>query len=150
MGHTYTNLLTHIIFSTKDRAPLLDADLKPRLFAYMGGIIRELDGIALIINGPTDHVHILAALSPKFGVSEIVGKVKANSSGWVHREFPNRRTFAWQTGYAAFNVSHSNNQSVFDYIVGQEEHHRKVSFKEELIAFLKKHEVQYDERYVFE
>lgn len=150
MGHTYTNLLTHIIFSTKDRVPCLDADLKPRLFAYMGGIIRELDGTALIINGPTDHVHILAMLSPKHSISEIVGKVKANASGWVHREFPNHRAFAWQTGYAAFNVSHSTKQPVFEYIAGQEEHHRKVSFKEELVAFLKKHEIQYDERYVFE
>jgi REP element-mobilizing transposase RayT len=150
MGHTYTNLLTHLIFSTKDRAPSLTPDLKPRLFAYMGGIIRELNGTALIVNGPTDHVHILAMLSPKSGISETVGKVKANSSGWVHREFPNHRTFAWQTGYAAFNVSHSGRQAVFDYIAGQEQHHRTVSFKEELIAFLKKHEIQYDECYVFE
>jgi REP element-mobilizing transposase RayT len=150
MGHTYTNLPTHIIFSTKDRVPFLDADLKPRLFAYMGGIIREPDGTALIINGPTDHVHLLATLSPKFGVSEIVGKVKANSSGWIHREFPNRRTFAWQTGYAAFNVSFSARQAIFDYIADQGKHHRKMSFKDELIALLKKHEIDYDERYLFE
>ena len=150
MAHTYTNLLVHMIFSTKDRVPLLDAELKPRLFPYMGGIVHELGGTALLINGPSDHVHMLLLLPAKVTVSEIAGKVKANSSGWVHREFPDRRTFAWQTGYAAFTVSHSQKQSVLDYIANQEEHHRKLSFKEELIAFLKKHEIQYDERYIFE
>ena len=150
MAHTYTNLLVHVIFSTKDRVPLLDAELKPRLFPYMGGIVHELGGTALLINGPSDHVHMLLLLPAKVTVSEIAGKVKANSSGWVHREFPDRRTFAWQTGYAAFTVSHSQKQSVLDYIANQEEHHRKLSFKEELIAFLKKHEIQYDERYIFE
>ena len=150
MAHTYTNLLVHMIFSTKDRVPLLDAELKPRLFPYMGGIVHELGGTALLINGPSDHVHMLLLLSAKGTVSEFAGKVKANSSGWVHREFPGKGTFTWQTGYAAFTVSHSQKQSVLDYIANQEEHHRKLSFKEELIAFLKKHEIQYDERYIFE
>ena len=150
MAHTYTNLLTHLIFSTKDRVPSLDTELKARLFPYMGGIIRELGSTALIINGPTDHVHILASLSPKLGVSELVGKVKANSSGWVHREFPQHRTFAWQTGFAAFSVSQSVRQSVHDYIANQEEHHRKVTFQEELLAFYRRNEIQFDPRYVFE
>ena len=150
MAHTYTNLLVHVIFSTRDRIPLLDAELKPRLFPYMGGIVHELGGTALLINGPSDHVHMLLLLPAKITVSEIAGKVKANSSGWVHREFPGRQTFAWQTGYAAFTVSHSQKQSMLDYIANQEEHHRKLSFKEELIAFLKKHEIQNDERYIFE
>ena len=150
MAHTYTDLLFHVIFSTKDRAHLLDAKFKARLFPYLGGIIRELGGSALLINGPPDHVHILALLPAKIALSEIVGKVKANSSGWVHREFPEKQAFAWQTGYAAFSVSHSQKKSVLDYIANQEEHHRKVSFQEELIAFLKKHEIEYDERYIFE
>ena len=150
MGHTHTNLMFHIVFSTKERVPMLDADLKPRLFAYMGGIFRELGGTALLIKCPADHVHMLALLPAKLGVSEVVGKVKANSSGWVHREFPNQRAFAWQTGFAAFTVSHSQKQSVLDYIANQEEHHRTVSFKEELVAFLKRHEIEYDERYLWE
>jgi hypothetical protein len=107
-------------------------------------------GTALLINGPADHIHILALVPAKASVSDILAKVKANSSGWVHREFPEKRTFAWQTGYSAFSVSHSQKKTVLDYIANQEEHHRKVSFKEELILFLKKHEVQYDERYIFE
>jgi putative transposase len=150
MAHTYTDLLVHVIFSTRDRVPLLDAELKPRLFAYMGGIVRELGATALLINGPTDHVHILLLLPAKIGLSEIIGKMKANSSGWVHREFPAKRNFAWQIGCGAFSVSHSQKQSVLDYIANQEEHHRKVSFQEEFVAFLKKHEIEYDEKYLWE
>ena len=150
MGHTYSNLMAHVVFSTKDRAPTLDSELKPRLFAYMGGIIRELGGTALLINGPADHVHILMLFPAKIALSEMLGKLKANSSGWVHREFPAKRAFAWQTGFAAFSVSLSQKQAVLDYIAGQEEHHRKLSFKEEFIAFLQKHEVEYDERYIWE
>lgn len=150
MAHTYTCLLNHIIFSTKERAPSLDADLKERLFSYMGGIVRELGGVALSINGPADHVHVLASLPPTIAPSEFLGKLKANSSGWVHKNFPQRQEFKWQVGYSAFSVSVSQKQVVLDYIANQEEHHRTVSFKEELIAFLKKHDVEYDERYVFD
>lgn len=149
MGHAHTNLLFHIVFSTKDRAPFLDAELKPRLFAYMGGILRKLGGTALLINGPNDHVHLLAVLPAKTSVAEIVGKLKANSSGWVHRQFPGRWRFAWQTGYAAFSVSHSQKQAVLDYIANQEAHHRKVSFQEELVAFLRRHEIEYDPEFLW-
>jgi REP element-mobilizing transposase RayT len=150
MGHTYTDLLAHVIFSTKDRAPLLDAELKARLFPYMGGILRELGATPLLINGPADHAHLLVVSPAKVALSELVGKLKANSSGWVHREFPERKSFAWQTGYAAFSVSHSQKETVLRYIANQEEHHLKLTFKEELAMFLKKHEIGYDERYVFE
>jgi putative transposase len=150
MAHTFTNLLTHIIFSTKDRMPTLEPELKNRLFPYMGGIFRELDATPLLINGPTDHVHILAVLPAKIAPAEIISKVKSNSSGWVHRTFPARKTFAWQTGYAAFGVSPSQKRTVLNYIEKQEEHHRKVSFKEEFLAFLQKHEIDYDERYLWE
>ena len=150
MAHTFTHLLTHIVFSTKDRAPLLDAELKPRLFAYMGGIIRELDGQVMLINGPADHVHILTTIPARTSLSDFRRDLKANSSGWVHKEFPARRDFAWQTGYGAFAVSHSNLESVKEYIRNQEEHHHKLTFKEEFEAFLKRHEMAYDERYLWE
>ena len=150
MAHTHTDLLVHVIFGTKDRAPLLDAELKLRLFPYIGGVIRELGGTALSINGPTDHVHVLVLLPAKTALSELVGKVKASSSGWIHREFPGKWNFAWQTGYGAFSVSHSQKRSVLEYIANQDEHHRKISFKEELVAFLKKHEIEYDEKYLWE
>jgi REP element-mobilizing transposase RayT len=150
MAHTFTNLLTHIVFSTKDRVPSLSPDLKDRLFPYMGGILRELTATPLLINGPTDHVQILSVLPARFAPSEILGKLKANSSGWVHKTFPALRDFAWQVGYAAFGVSPSQKQTVLDYISNQEEHHRKVSFREELIAFLTMHGVKYDERHLWE
>jgi REP element-mobilizing transposase RayT len=150
MAHTFTNLLTHIIFSTKDRMPTLDSDLKQRLFPYMGGIFRELGATSLSINGPTDHVHILAILPAKLATSEILNKVKANSSGWVHKTFSARQTFAWQTGYGAFGVSPSQKQAVLEYISNQEEHHRKLSFQEEFVSFLKKHEIEYDEKYLWQ
>lgn len=150
MGHTYTHLLTHSVFSTKDRAPSLEPELRVRLFPSMGGILRELEGKALLINGPTDHVHLLASLPAKSAPADIIGKGKANSSGWVHREFPKLPQFAWQVGYSAFSVSHSQPQAVLEYIAKQEEHHRITSFKEELIALLKKPEVEYDEGYLWE
>ena len=150
MGHTFTNLLTHVVFSTKDRRPFLDAELKCRLFPYLGGVVRAHSGTALIINGPTDHVHILASLAAKHSLSELMRELKCDSTGWVHKHFPKHQMFAWQTGYAAFSVSHSNRIDVERYIANQEEHHRRMSFQEELIAFLKKHEIQYDKRYIWE
>lgn len=150
MARTYTNLLNHIVFSTKDRQPLLTPVLRERLFPYMGGIVKNLNGVALLISGVADHVHVLGSLPATIALSEFVSKLKSNSSKWVHETFPEYRLFAWQAGYAAFSVSASQKQTVLDYIAGQEEHHRKVSFKEEVLAFLKKHEVDYDEQYVFE
>ena len=150
MAHTFTHMLTHIIFSTKDRRPLLDADLKARLFPYLGGIIRAQDGKARIINGLADHVHILASLAAKHALSDLMRELKADSSGWVHKRFPNQKTFAWQIGYGAFSVSHSKLVEVEKYIANQEEHHRKVSFQEEFVTLLKRHEIEYDERYLWE
>lgn len=135
MAHTYTNLLTHIIFSTKDRAPLIDADLRPKLFSYMGGIIREMRGTALIINGAKDHIHLLVGLPPIISMSEAMRVLKTNSSKWVHEMSSMRQTFGWQSGYGAFSVSQSNALAISEYILHQEEHHRRVSFQEEFVSF---------------
>ena len=129
---------------------MLNADLKASLFPYLGGIIRKHDGKALIINGPPDHVHILASLAAKYSLSDLMRELKADSSGWVHKNFPSQKLFAWQIGYGAFSVSHSNLVEVERYIANQEEHHRKISFQEEFVAFLKRHEVGYDERFLWE
>jgi REP element-mobilizing transposase RayT len=150
MAHTYTNLLTHIIFSAKDRAPLIDAELKPKLFSYMGGIIREMRGTALIINGTTDHLHLLVGLPPTLSLSEAMRVLKTNSSKWVHEMSNARQTFGWQSGYGAFSVSQSNVLAVSEYIAHQEEHHRRVSFQEEFLSFLKKHGIEYDERFIWQ
>ncbi len=150
MGHTFSNLLVHTIFSTKGRAPMLDADLRDRLFAYMGGIVRDLQSTPLEINGALDHVHLLLLLSASHSISEVMRVVKANSSKWVHEQWPSRSEFAWQSGYGAFSVSQSNAERVKKYIVDQEAHHRIMTFQEELIMFLKRHRIAYDERYIWE
>lgn len=143
MAHTHSNILIHAIFSTKDRKPLLDRDLKPRMHAYLGGIVREIGGIAIRINGTADHVHMLVRVPPVVAVADMIRDVKASSSKWAGR-------FAWQTGYGAFSVSESAAQRVIRYIEGQEDHHREVTFQEEYIAFLKRHKVDYDPRFVWD
>src|SRR5688572_7202649 len=116
MAHTFTNLLFHIIFSTKNREPSLDKTLKPRLFPYMGGIARNVKGTLLNINGPKDHVHLLLVLPADITLAESIRVLKANSSKWVHDTFPDRKSFAWQQGYSAFSVSRSNVRTVQAYI----------------------------------
>ncbi len=148
MGHTYTNLLTHVIFSTKDRAPLVEDEIRNDLHAYMGGIVRHLGGEPIMINGPKDHVHMLLVLPADKSASDCLRTIKTNSSKWIHEKWPARESFAWQTGYSAFAVSDSNREKVIAYIRDQQEHHRKFSFEEEFIAFLKKNKIPYDSRFV--
>lgn len=149
MAHTYTNILIHALFSTKDRQPWLKAEVKAEIFSYLGGTINELGGQSLLVNGPVNHVHMLFVQPPTLSIADLMGKVKASSSGWVKKRWRERHYFGWQTGYAAFSVSKSQVERVKRYIEQQEEHHRKVSFQEEVLALLKKHGVEYDPRYVF-
>ena len=149
MAQTFTNLLTHIVFSTKDRVSSIRPELKSDLHAYMGGIIRNLAGQALIVNGMADHVHLLVWLPPTVAIAEALRVLKANSSRWVH-DTQGRRTFAWQAGYGAFSVSHSNTSVVVKYIQEQEKHHRRISFQEEFLALLRKNNIAYDERYIWQ
>jgi REP element-mobilizing transposase RayT len=148
MTHTSGNILLHFIFSTQGRRPLIKADFRTDLLAYIGGIIREMDGTAVIVNGTADHVHMLVRIRPAHFPAEIARVAKANSSRWVHEKWES--DFAWQTGYGVFSVSESNVESVTKYIAEQEEHHRKHSFQEEYLAFLKKNNVAYDERYIWD
>ena len=127
---------------------MIKPDFSADLFAYLGGIIREMDGTALIINGTTDHVHMLVRIRPAQSSAQIVRVVKANSSRWVHEKWS--REFGWQTGYGVFSVSESNVVAVTKYIAEQKEHHRKQSFQEEFVAFLKRNNVAYDERYLWD
>jgi len=149
MAHTYTNILIHAIFSTKDRRPLLNAEVRQEVFRYLGGTINELGGQSLLVNGPFDHVHMLFVQPATLSLASFMGKIKSSSSGWVKDRWQNRRHFACQTGYAAFSVSKSQVEQVKRYILNQEERHRQVSFQEEVLAFLKKQGVEYDPRYVF-
>ena len=150
MAQTFTNLLTYVIFSTKERVPSIQAEWKPNLLAYMGGIVRELQGKAVAIDGTNDHVHLLLWMLPARSISETLRVLKTNSSRWVNREYGMRQTFAWQAGYGAFSVSHSNAPAVVRYIQGQESHHRRVSFQEEFVDLLRKNNIEYDERYIWE
>jgi len=117
-----------------------------RLFAYMGGIVKGMGGVPILINGPADHVHLLVSMPAKVAVAELVRVVKANSSKWAHGE---QFQFEWQSGYGAFSVSNSKQREVRDYIASQQEHHRHVSFQEEYLALLTRHGVNFDERDVF-
>lgn len=146
MPHSFASLLIHVIFSTKSRSPDLTSEIAGRLFPYMGGIVRERNGVPLIINGPADHVHMLVSVPTIESVAELMRVVKSNSSRWVHEQFPDHRRFGWQAGYAAFTVSWSRSADVTKYIAGQHEHHRRVSFQEEFRTFLQKHGIAYDER----
>ena len=149
MPHSFHNLLIHAVFSTKDRAACMDAELRSNLFPYMGGILREMGCTARLINGTADHVHLLINLAADLSVSECMRVVKTNSSRWIHETWPHRRSFAWQTGYGAFTVSPSNEGAVFNYIRKQEEHHRRISFQEEFVALLRKHRVPFDEKFLW-
>jgi REP element-mobilizing transposase RayT len=147
MTRTYTNLLTHLIFSTKEREPLIRSDMKAELHAYLGGLTKELKGKAYGINGIDDHVHMLVNLPPHVSVSDAMRFIKSNSSAWVHERWS--RLFNWQPGYGAFRVSKSNVPQVLNYIANQESHHRKVVFRQEFIDLLSKHDIPYDERYLW-
>jgi REP element-mobilizing transposase RayT len=148
MSSSYCNLLYHIVFSTKGREPWLTAAMRHRIFQYLGGAIRHEGGIALIINGTADHVHILAKLRQDKAISKLVGELKANSSAWISRTFHDAAGFAWQEGYGAFTVSESQVPKVRRYIERQEEHHRTVSFLEELKVILRAHHLPFDDRYL--
>ena len=148
MSQSFTNLLYHIIFSTKDRRPVITLDHQPRLYEYIGGIVRGTGGISLGINGIEDHVHLLAKLRPDRALSDVLRKLKANATGWMHDVFPAVQDFSWQRGYGAFTVSQSNVEEVREYLRRQKEHHAKISFRDEFIQFLKANGIEYDERYV--
>ena len=148
MSQSFTNLLYHLIFSTKDRRPIITLDYQPRLYDYIGGIIREVGGTSLGINGIEDHVHVVTKLRPDKALSDVLRVLKCNASGWMHDLFPSLAEFSWQRGYAAFTVSQSDVQEVRRYVAGQKEHHEKVSFRDEFIRFLKANHIEYDERFV--
>lgn len=147
MSRTFTNLLTHLIFGTKAREPFIDTTVRQELHAYLGGLTKELNGKAYGINGTDDHVHMLVSLPPVVSISDALRFIKANSSGWIHEKWP-RKQFAWQPGYGAFSVSKSNVGRTLAYIGNQEAHHQRKTFREEYVDFLRKHEIEFDERYL--
>ena len=140
----------HGVFSTKDRRPFLTPQLRTRLWPYLGGIARENGMKALAIGGVEDHIHLLLSMPATMPIAKAMQLIKGGSSKWVHDIFPDQRLFAWQTKYGAFGVSVSQVEKIVNYIENQEPHHRKMTFQEEFIALLKKHRIEFEERYLWE
>ena len=148
MGSTHTILLYHLIFSTKDRYPFIRGAWTERLHAYLGGCVRDLGAVAEEIGGSNDHMHLLLSLRPTHCLSDVVREIKRGSSAWLHDERISPK-FAWQDGYGCATVSPSLRGRVESYIANQAEHHRKRTFQEEYLDFLKKSGIEYDERYIW-
>jgi REP element-mobilizing transposase RayT len=150
MPGTYSQLLLHIVFSTKGRKAWITSDLSERLYSYIGGIIRAEKGVLYNVGGVEDHVHLYLRWRPDGSISDLMRTVKARSSKWIHDTFPELRDFAWQEGYSVFSVSKSQEPAVKKYIASQAEHHKKEDFKSELLKLLIAHGIEFDERYVFD
>jgi putative transposase len=149
MSHSFVSNLMHCTFSTKERYPWIEAELELRLWPYIGGIARKNRMKALAIGGTFDHVHALLSLPSTMSFAKAVQLIKGGSSKWIHDEYVKLRRFEWQEGYGAFSVSASQVARTITYIERQKEHHRKRTFQEEFIKLLDKHNIDYDQRYVF-
>ena len=149
MGHTHSEILVHVVFGTKGRQRTIHDQLRPRLWDYMGGIARQEFAGVLKVGGTDDHTHGLLRLRPDMSVAEAMAKWKSLSSGWVHREFPECRAFAWQSRYGAFSVSPGRKDGVVSYIENQAEHHRTMTFQEEFVSLLARAGISYDPKYLW-
>ena len=149
MAGTFTNLHYHLVFSTKDRLPLINADFQSRLYEYIGGILRSEKSILLAAGGMPDHVHLLARCHQGISISDYLRIIKSKSTLWINDTIHPAARFAWQEGYGAFTVSKSDLPRVTQYIQGQEEHHRTQTFQDEFLRFLELHEIEYDERFIW-
>jgi putative transposase len=148
MTHSYRMHFFHLIWSIKERRPLITAELQDRLYAYMGAIIREHSGKLLEIGGMPDHVHLLVEMSNLDKYSHFLRDLKASSSKWVHTNFIKHRDFVWQEGFGSFTVSYSAVEQVQKYIKNQKKHHEKMTFEEEYIKLLELNNIKYDTRFV--
>lgn len=146
MGSTFFSLHYHIVFSTKERRPIIHDDWRPRLHSYLGGIVRGMGGVAETVGGVADHIHLLASLRPVHCVADVMRDLKKDSTNWVKENLD--RNFSWQEGYAAFTVSPSATEAVRKYVVNQSLHHGKHSFVDELRELLGKAGITYDEKYL--
>ena len=150
MPQSLSYLLTHIVFSTKDRAPILADIVRPSLHAYLATVSRNSECECFRVGGVADHVHLAVRLSRTITMAKLIEELKTSSSKWLKTQAPDLATFAWQRGYAAFSVGPSDLNALLHYIDNQEEHHRARTFQEEYRAFLNKYGIEYDERYVWD
>ncbi len=140
----------HIAFSTKNRAPLIKSSIQSELFNYLGGTCRELECSPIQVGGTTNHVHLLVNLSRKIALMTLIEKIKSHSSGWIKTKGKDFQHFFWQNGYGGFSVNPKQIDVVQQYILTQEEHHKKLTFQEEYRRFLKDYNVDFDERFVWD
>lgn len=150
MAGTYSKIYIHIVFAVKGRENLLQKEWRGEVFKYIAGIIKEKGHKPIIVNGHRDHVHCFIGLTPSVAISDLVRDIKNNSSKFINEKKYINSKFHWQEGYGAFSYSHSQIKSVYDYILNQENHHQKKSFKEEYLELLKKFEVEYKTDYLYE
>lgn len=151
MPQSLARVLVHIVFSTKNRFPFLaDKNARGEMHAYLGGTCNELECSVLTVGGGADHVHILCALSRNLSIAKIVGDIKRGSSKWIKTKGRMLTKFSWQNGYGVFSVGQSEIERVRQYIVNQEDHHKKKTFQDEYRSFLDEYEVKYDERYIWD
>ena len=148
MTHTYSKTFFHLIWSTKNRKPLIDPTVKPLLYSYINGIIEKKKCKLHLINGMPDHVHLLVSLPLTMTVPELVQQTKVSSTRWLRGQFNQTKEFSWQEGLGAFTVGYSNFNDVKKYIENQEHHHRTMTFEEEYLSFLNKLNIPYDKRFV--
>jgi len=144
--HSFNSCLIHCVWSTKNRASFLDLDLRDRLWPYLGGIARDNKMKTLSVGGVADHVHLLISLPASLSVAKAIQLLKGNSSKWIHETFPGSAGFAWQESYGAFSIGVSGVDATVEYIRNQIEHHRQRTFREEFVAMLRKHGLDFDER----
>ena len=142
--------LVHLIFSTKDRMPLITRDVRPQLHAYLATVARHGDGECYRVGGVADHVHLAVRLSRTVALSDLVSELKTSSSKWIKERSPELSKFSWQRGYGAFSIGPKDLDAVLDYIDRQEEHHRRKTFQEEYQGFLRHYGLEFDERYVWD
>jgi putative transposase len=149
MAQSLSKLYVHLIFHTKYSRNSVRKEDKNELYAYMGSIIKDNGSIPILINGTSDHVHILCVMSKNIALAKLTEEIKRHSSRWIKTRGPVYSNFAWQGGYAGFSVSESVTARTKKYIANQEEHHKKKTFQDELIDFLKEYGIDYDERYLW-
>ncbi len=150
MAGTFSQIYIHYVFAVKDRQNLLQKPWREEVFKYISGIIKGKDQKPIIINGVSDHVHVFVGLKPSMNISDLVRDIKNNSSNFINNNKFIKGKFSWQNGYGAFSYAHSQIESVYQYILNQEEHHRKKTFREEYIEFLQKFGIDYNEKYLFD
>ncbi|MDZ4742624.1 MAG: IS200/IS605 family transposase [Verrucomicrobiota bacterium] len=150
MPQSLSNILIHLIFSTKDRQPWLEKDVREKTHAFLAGAARQCDCEAYRVGGVADHIHMAVRLSRTLSVADLVKEIKTASSKWIKTQDPALTDFSWQQGYGVFSVGMSQKETLLHYIDNQEEHHRTHTFQEEYRAFLSKYGIEYDERYVWD